>query len=195
MAPNSLSPAFGVMEYTTAYGTHKQTIPTVAWNAGIGENGYGGYLGWDTTTPNDALDMWTDLATLIAAFHLATTTFNIVTIFTQDDADSRAFPQMIIPLDIDGTNVGTGIAKAVQQTWNMRSTAFGHFKLVTLDAPIGTNFTKVLAASFGTPDNNLVGELTDQTKGWSARDNHPIAVAISKTLTLNDKLRREYGDT
>lgn len=195
MAPNSLYPAFGVLEYTSAYGNHKQTIPTRDWNAGIGTNGYGGYVGWDESTPNDAEDMWTDLVTALKAFHLATTTFNVVTIYTMASAVAVPRPRMIIPLSIVGTNGSSTWAKAVMQTWNMRSVDFGKFKLVALDTPTGGSFGKVLAAAFDAPDDAIVGELTDETKAWSARDSSRISAAISKTLTLNDKLRRSYGDT
>jgi hypothetical protein len=183
------------MEYTTAYGNHKMTVPTREWTFGGYAHGFGGYLGWDLSTSNEADDMWTDLATLLAAFHLATTTFNIVTIYTMATPTSFALPQMIIPIAVVGINGATTQAKAVQQTWNMRSVAFGKFKLVTLDAPVGSNFNKILAASFGAPDLALVGELTDQAKAWSARDTTIPAAAISKTVTLNDKLRKEYGMT
>jgi len=191
--PNALDPAFGVMEYTSLWGSHKMTVPTAAWNAGIGTNGFGGYVGWDTTTANDALDMWTDLADLLKVFVLASTSFNLVTLYTQASPTARPLPVEIMPLGIAGTNTSTAQAKAVQQTWNMRSTAFGKGKIVLLDGPIGSNFEKILRAGFGADDLALEGELTDLTKAWACRDSTPFATAISKTLTLNDKLRKEYG--
>jgi hypothetical protein len=193
MAPNSLDPAFGIIEYTSAWGTHKQTVCTTDWNAGIGTNGYGGYVGNDGSTPNDALDMWTDLCNALAAFALASLEFNLVTIYTQASPTALPLPRRIVPLGIVGTNTATTQAKAVQQTWNMRSTIFGRGKIVLLDCPVGSNFDKILAGSFGGPDAALVGELTDLTKAWLFRDSSPPAAAISKTVTLNDKLRKEYG--
>jgi len=195
MAPNALDPAFGVLEYTSLWGSHKATIPTRDWNAGIGTNGYGGYVGWDTTTPNDALDMWTDLCNLLKVFVLASTSFNLVTLYTQASPTAKPLPQVIVPLAIVGTNVSTSQAKAVQQTWNFRSVAFGRFKLVLLDGPSGGGFEKILHAGFGADDLAIEGEMTDLTKAWSARDSTAPATAVSKTITLNDKLRREYGMT
>jgi hypothetical protein len=193
MANNSLWPAFGIVDYSSAYGNHKMTIPTRAWNAGIGTNGFGGYLGWDLSTANDAQDMWTDLITDIAAFAPATLTFNNATIYTMASSISPRIPVTQIPLNIAGTSAATTQAKAAQSTWNFRTTTFGIFKLVLLDSPVGTGFNKTLAGSFGAPDLAVIGGLTDQAKAWSGRDGSPPANCHSKTYTLNEKLRREYG--
>jgi len=193
MAENSLYPSFGVVSYTSVYGEHKMTIPTRDWNAGIGTNGYGGYLGWDESTANDALDMWTDLITDVAAFALATMNFVNVTIYKMAAPNAPSIPVTQIPLNIVGTSTATTQDKATQSTWNFRSTLFGVYKLVLLDSPVGTGFAKTFPATFGAPDLAVIGGLTDFTKAWSARDGSPPANCHSKTYTLNDKLRREYG--
>lgn len=193
MAANSLYPSFGVIEYNSPFGAHKMTIPTRAWDIGIGTHGFGGYLGWDGTTPNEADDMWQELIDDLKVFLKADSSFNTVTIYTKADAEAPSIPVTVFSPATVGTNVATTQRKAVSQTWNFRTSTFGKFKLVLLDGPIGSDFDKILPSSFGSEDNAVVGTLTDLTNAWSGRDGAPPAAAISKTLTLNDKLRREYG--
>lgn len=193
MAENSLYPSFGVVSYVSAYGSHKMTIPTRQWEVGLGTNGFGGYMGHDGTTVNDAEDMWVDLITDVAAFALSTLEFVNVTIYTMASADAPRIPVTQIPLGIAGTGVATTQAKASQATWNFRTTSFGIFKLVLLDSPVGSGFEKTLPGSFGAPDLAVIGGLTDFTKAWAGRDGDPPANCHSKTYTLNEKLRKEYG--
>lgn len=193
MVQNSLYPACGVVSYHSAHGAHKMTIPTTAWNAGIGTNGYGGYLGNDGTTPNDALDVWTELLDLVKVFMPATSTFDFVTIYTFAAPEANAEPHAIVPLDIDGTGVSTEQSKAVQQTWNCRTTDFGQYRLVLLDGFASSDWAKLYPTDFGAPDLAVIGSLTDLANPWVGRDTSPIGQAISKTFTLNDKLRRAYG--
>ncbi len=193
MASNSRYPAFGVVDYVSLYGNHKLTQCTLEWNVGIGTNGHGGYVAHDGTTSVDAEDMWTDLITDISEFAPATTTFNNVTLYTMATKDSPAIPVTIIDLGIVGVNSTGGWAKAVEQTWNMRTNLLGKAKLVLLDASSAGNFDKILPAAFGAEDLAIIGALSDLTKAWCGRDGSAVAAAISKTLTLNEKLRREYG--
>lgn len=193
MALNTLYPAAGVISYTTPFGVHKMTIPTLAWSIAIGTHGKGGYTAWDGTTSVDAQDMWEDLINDLAAFVLADTSFDSVTLYTYSAVNAPANPVMFWTPAIVGTNTTTTQRKAVQQTWNFRTADFGRFKLTLLDGPIGSNWDKIIPSGFGSADLAIVGALTDLTKAWSGRDNSAPAAAISKTFTLNDKLRREYG--
>lgn len=193
MAENSLYPSFGVISYVSADGAHKATVPTREWNIGLGTNGFGGYMGWDTTTVNDAQDMWADFIDDVAQFALPTTEFVDVTIYTMATPTSPRIPVTLIPIGTVGGSAATTQAKAAQSTWNFRTTAFGIFKFVLLDAPVGSGFEKTLPASFGAPDLAVIGHLTDLTKAFSGRDGNPPANCHSKTYTLNEKLRREYG--
>ena len=192
MTPNSLSPAFGVIAYDSAYGSHKCTIPTLAWSIGIGTNGYGGYVAHDGTTAVDAMDLWENLVDLIKVYHLPSTTFNTITLYTKASPTAPSVPVAIIPSSDVGTSVATTQSKAAQSTFNFRTTLFNPFKLVMLDAPVATGFTKTLRASWGAPDLALEGEFSDQAKPWAGRDGAVIASGISKTYTLNEKLRRAY---
>lgn len=193
MAENSLYPSFGVVDYVSADGAHKMTVPTLAWSTLRGTGGYGGYLAHDGVTEVDAEVMWTDLITDVAEFALPTLTFNNVTIYTMATPDASRIPATQIPLAIDGTSTATTQAKATQSTWNFRTTTFGIFKLVLLDSPVGGGFAKTLPGTFGADDLAVIGGLTDLTKAWAGRDGSPPANCHSKTYTLNEKLRREYG--
>jgi len=193
MTENSLYPACAVVSYHSLYGAHKMTLPTTAWNAGIGTNGYGGFLGNDGSTPNDALDVLTELLTLLAEFMPATSSFDAATIYTFAEPGANAEPHAIVPLGIDGTGVAVTQTKAVQQTWNCRSTSFGQFRLVLLDGFSSSDWAKLYPTDFGADDLAIIGSLTDSVNPWVARDTSPIGQAISKTFTLNDKLRRAYG--
>lgn len=193
MTQNSLYPAFMVINYVSAYGSHKMTIPTNAWSIGIGSNGYGGYIGHDGTTSNDAKDMLDELIDGLAPFALATLEFVNSTIYTKATPDAPSIPVTQIPIGVNGSGVATTQAKATQSTWNFRTTLFGIFKLVLLDTPVGAGFEKTLPGSFGAPDLAVIGTLTDFANAWVGRDGSPPANCHSKTYTLNDKLRKEYG--
>ncbi len=193
MAPNSLAPAFGVISYNSVFGAHKMTIPTLAYSALRGTNGYGGYLAWDGTTDVDAQTMWTDLVNDLKPFMKTTATFNDVTIYTQASATEPAIPSTVIPLAIAGTSSSADWNKATQKTWIFRTGAFGTMKLVLLDLPVG-NFDRVLPASWSAGDLAILGALSDATKAWSARDNSIVTVAKSITFKLNDATRKKYGE-
>lgn len=193
MSEHSLYPSYGVVDYASAYGAHKQTIPTTLWNIGIGTNGFGGYLAQDGVTAVDAQDIWEAWADVLKPFFLATTTIQQVTIYTKATTTSPSVPKTIIPLNVIGTNGGSGQAKAVMQTFNGKSVTFNPFKIVLLDAPIATSFDKILHAGFGAADLALEGFLTDLTHPFAARDTTAIQGFQNKTLKLNDKLRKEYG--
>jgi len=193
MARNSLYPASVTINYHSVYGAHKMTIPTTAWSAGLGTNGYGGWLGTDGTTVCDALDTLTELCDLIKPFMIATSAFDVATIYTYADPEANAEPHAIVPLSIDGTGTTTLTTKATMQTWNFRTTDFGKFKLVLLDGIMATSFDKVLPVDFSAADLAIVGSLTDGANPWLGRDTAPIGAAVSKTFKISDALRKAYG--
>jgi len=193
MAENSLYPSFGVVSYVSEYGAHKMTVPTLAWSPPSVGHDYGLYLGHDGITNNDAGDMWNDLIDDIAVFGLSDIEFASVTIYTMTAADAPRIPVTQVPLTQVGSGSATTQRKATQSTWNFRTTLFGVFKLVVLDFPVGSGFNKTFAGSFGAPDLAVIGALTDLTKAFAGRDGAAPANCHSKTYTLNEKLRREYG--
>lgn len=193
MAENALFPAYAVVAYDSPWGAHKMTVPTRNWEVGLGTNGFGGYTGWDGVTINDAETMFLGLANVLKPFHIPGTTIKDASVYVKASATSPAILKTIIPLNVVGTNMGTTQAKAVQQTFNGKSTVFTPYKVVILDAPVGSSFDKVLAAAFGAADLALEGYLTDLTHAFQARAEAPPQGFQNKTITLNDKLRKEYG--
>ena len=193
MTPNSLSPSYAVIDYVSAYGAHKATIPTLQWNVGIGTNGFGGYTGHDGVTSWDAETLWLAFIEDFEKFFLATTTFNSVTLYNKADEDAPSIPVAIIPVNEVGSSAETTQAKAAMSTWNFRTTAFNRFKLVALDAPVASGFARTLPAAWGANDLAILGHLSDLTKPFAGRDGMPIQSGISKTYTMSDVLRRRYG--
>lgn len=192
MTPNSLGPWYGVASYHSAYGTHKMTIPTNDWAAG-GVNGFGTYVPHSGAVLLEADDMWTDLLSDIAAFNLATSVFDSVTIYSKPTQADPSVPVMVIPLAIAGTSTDTTQAKAAMSTWNFRTTAVGRFKLVLLDSPVAAGFVKTYPGGWSAGDNAILGALSDLLKGWCGRDGAPIASGVSKTYKMSDALRKQYG--
>jgi len=193
MAEHSLFPSFGVLGYESAYGAHKQTLPTTLWQVAIGTNGYGGYTAQDGVTACDAQDIWTGWCNVLKVFFLATTTLKEVVIYNKATPTAPAIPQTIIPLNVVGTNGSSDSGKAIQQSFNGKSVTFNPFKVVLLDTPLGASFNKILHAGFGANDLALEGYLTDLTHPFAARDTTAVRGFANKTLKLNDKLRKEYG--
>lgn len=189
---NSLSPAFAVIAYSSVWGAHKMTIPTLAYDPLRGTGGFGGYLAWDGSTDVDAETMFTDLVNDMKVFFKTTSSFVDVTIYKKDTPSSPSIPQVVIPLAIAGTSTAVFEDKATQKTMNFRTAAFGKMKIVMLDIPI-ENFDKLLPAAWSSADNLILGALTDTAKAFSGRDNNIPANPVSITNTLNEKLRREYG--
>lgn len=193
MAAYSLFPSYGVLAYRSAYGAHKMTLPTTAWNSGLGSGGFGGYLGHDAVTVNDAETIWLAWAAILAPFFLPTTTLQEVTIYSKASPTAPSIPQTIIPLNVVGTSASAESGKATMQQFNGKSVIFQPAKIVLLDSPLGASFDKILHAAFGVNDLAVEGFLTDTTHPFSARDGSVYRNFANKTLKLNDKLRRAYG--
>lgn len=195
MAPNSLYPAFIRLDYHSAYAPHVMILPTKEWLPTSIGGTLGSYEGW-SGIPVDAEDMVNDLVTAMKPFFLASTTFDLATVYTMAAAVAPAIPQATVGLAVAGTNVDVvSQAKAVQQTLSMRTTGGGHMKMVFLDAPAGSGFDKAFPAGFSAAELALVAQLRNDLNAWSGRDNSQPGPAISVTYTLNEKLRKEYRMT
>lgn len=187
----SLYPAFAVISYTTLNATHKMTIPTREWDAGIGTNGKGGYIGWDSGAV-DADDMMNALAAVIAPVIPNTAVIDGYVIYTLEAANGApARPRAANSLTVPGTGTLEAIP-ATQATYNFRTSGFGHFKLVLLDVHSNSDFDKQRIADLSTDQANLIAELQNSEKAWQGRDGTQIGELISVTWTLNEKLRKSY---
>jgi len=186
---NSLYPSYVQIEYHSAFGVHKMTLPTRQWSSAGGASG--SFEAWDTTA-RDAADMVDDLITDIKAVYPSSVVFDLATIYNFPDPDEDPVPVRLLVLGDAGTAVSSAWSKAVQQTFTFRTLSNGIFKLVLLDVPTDNNFDRVPVSSFTAPFLAIEAELTSQANAWSGRDNARPNSAIQASATLNEKLRREY---
>lgn len=186
---NGLQPSYVVINYHTAYGVHKMTIPTRQWSPSPAPTGQ--FLTWNDGAV-DADTMITDLVTELADFWPETTTFDDYVIYNFPDPDGDSNPVASGTLAIDGTNVVAGWSKAVQQTISLRTTAFGLAKLVLLDVSTGNQFDLVTAGAFTAAYDDVLDQLSDEDHAWAGRDNKRVVQMVQAATTLNERLRREY---
>lgn len=192
MAPNSLSPASVVIDYHSAFGSHKMTIPIKEWfPTGIGGN-LGSVENWNGV-PTDVEAMATGLMNALKVFMPATSSFDAVTAYTQATPTSPNIPRASIGTAISGTNVSTNFSAAFSSTFHFITTDFGKSKLVLLDVPFGSNWlAPLLPAGFSADVTALEAEFTDQNNGWSGRDDFRPATCVKVTYDVNDKLQKMY---
>lgn len=186
---NKLYPAFVVIDYTSEFGQHKQTLPTLAWSGtGLGDPG-----NFDThdAVGVSALTMITAFITARRALIPDTTNLVSYTIYNMPTMTSIPQPVYTAAIGLAGTDVTTtGQAKAVQWTMSIRSTNFGILRYTELDRPSNDNWgnvTSMDAAALG-----VFNELSDAGMGWAARDNGKPGGFMGISITLNKRLRRKY---
>ena len=194
MAPNSLSPASVVIDYHSAFGAHRQTIPTLEWFPTNITGALGSYAPW-TGSPIDAEVMVNALVNAIKPFHLPTTQFDQATVYTQATATSPNIPQRSVALTQVGTSAAGGPHKATSATFNFKTLANGNFKLVLLDAPVGLEFDPVFPADFVATVIALEAEVQNTGNAWSGRDDNRPSTLRKVTYDLNDRLQKLYHMT
>lgn len=194
MAPNSLSPAFVVIDYTSAYAPHKMTIPTLEWFPVNLTGTLGSFSNWGSTTL-DGEQMVNDLVDKLLPFVPATTTFVGVTVYTKATATADSIPRASAVLTQVGTYAGAVPSKARSATFNMKTTANGDSKLVLLDAPTSPTFDPTLPVAFSADAIALITQFADPSQGWSGRDNARVNTGRKVTYDLNDKLQKQYKMT
>jgi hypothetical protein len=188
MTVHSLAPAYVQIMYHSAYAPHVMTIPTKEWNPGTP---YGDFDTWSASSvPGD--EMIEDLVTLMLPFFQPTVTFDSFTIFTKEDALAPAIPRASKVLDLDGTNIGAGEMKATQATWSAKTEAGGNAKIIMLDYYHGGDFDKIDFGGLGVDGSAFTAEWFNTAKGWAGRDNARPYFFQQISITLNEKLRREY---
>lgn len=192
MTPNGLQPAYVEIEYRSAYAPHVMVRPTGAWSPGIPETNVSGtFLSWNGDQI-DADTMINDMVQLFQPFFLATTEFELYTVFEWDDAADRFIPRASQPLGLAGTSVSTSWAKAVSKTLNFRSVSGYTAKIVLLDVPSGNTFDPVNAFGADPSTSAVVDAFLDPDQAWSARFNEKPGSFLKQTTTLNDELRKQY---
>lgn len=191
MAENALSPAFVKINYHSLWGTHVQTVPSVPYIPNVDPATGGQFDLRGAALPTDAEDAIIEFCELQSVFHTTDTVFDSFTIFAQADEESPAIPQYQAQLNIPGTITDPGWAKAVQYTFTFRTTAFGLFKLVMLDADSGNNFDVQIAPSEAAY-TNLINYVKDPVSWVSGRDDERPSTFLQVSKTLNEALRKAY---
>lgn len=190
MAPNSTFPGFVEFDYHSEFGAHKMRVCTGQWSPGAG---FGTFLAWDATNV-DAETMCDDYIADVKKFFRATTVFDGWTIFTQASPTARALPMTGKRVTVAGTSVlANQYNKATQATWTFFTTLFGIFKIVMLDVET-VGFEKITSTSASADELAFIGALQDSAKSWSGRDNAKPQSFKQIAFTLNESLRRKYGE-
>jgi hypothetical protein len=133
------------------------------------------------------------LVTVMLPLIATSTTINQATIFTKSGEGAPAVPVAAKSLSGVGTSTLDGPTKAVQATFNMRSSGIHPAKMVFLDIPHTTlDFDKEFPADWTTIQNNFYDVFADDAWAWSARDNTQVVSKVSITWNLNQQLRKQY---
>lgn len=179
-----------LLTYKTPFSTHIQALPTQEWNAGIGTAGKGGYLTWNGD-PRDADDMIKDLVDKFCKMYNDTTTYNHYVIQSRVTINDVWLPMAESNLTKDGTGTITGWEEAVQRTYMIRDTSIQSFsRLILLDAGTDNSFGKYTTLT--SDETEIIAELTDPDNAWSSRQGYRPNAFKNLTITLNEKLRKEY---
>lgn len=192
MTPHSLYPAYVVIDYHSAWGTHKMTIPTRAWDYSGGTPASGAFSNWEEGQV-EAHTMISALVADLVPFFLPTTTFDLYTIYTMANETALPTPVYSAALGVDGTSVETEWARGVQTTFSFRTDLFGTFKLVLLDAPSAAGFDKILSFDASPAALAILAEVSNLSNAWAGRDGGRPNTLVQIAYTMNEKLRREYN--
>lgn len=187
----SLSPGYWVLRTRSQYAAHTQTIPTrlPSFTAfGIDNISYPSWAGGSVS----ASDMLTDYLAKLADCHPDTTTFDLLEIFSQPTPDD--FPQLIAVEAIGsvGADETTGWDEATQVTLTGKDTNGSDARLILLDVHTNNNFGRFSLASITTAYKDLWAVIADEDNAFSSRKGFRPDALIQQSITLNEKLRREY---
>lgn len=184
-----LYPSFIVIDYTSEFGQHKQTLPTLQWTGtGLGD---AGNIESHDAVGISTLTMMTNLILVYKDLLPTTTTLVSYTVFNMPTMTSIPQPVYTAAIGVAGTDAAlTGQAKAVQWTLSIRSTNFGIFQFVMLDRPSNDNWGNITSMDADT--TALFNELSDAAMGWAARDGGRPYGFMGISISLNKRLRRKY---
>lgn len=192
MTANSLYPSYVKIDYHSIWGTHVMTVPCKQWSGVTSPGGKGQFDSW-SGSPKDADDMIKDYVDLLAPFWLASSSFDMYTIYNMSAPDATPDPVAANSLGVAGTSVSVYWAKAVQTTFTIRTDGFGIMRVVMLDAPNPNSFDRIASFSASPEALALVAALANSANGWAGRDGTKPGTLSQIAYTLNEKLRREYN--
>lgn len=192
MVEYGLRPSYGRIDYTSSYGPHSATIPTLQWLPTSITGAIGSYVNWNGV-PIDAEDMWDGYTTALADLLPTTSHINLVTLFDWDAALEKFFPVATKSYAVAGTVAPASPNKAVSMTMNIRSQGGQAYKAVVLDFVLGAaEFNKITLASYSADMVALSTYIRDDDNAFSARDNTKPSYDVSVTFDLNQALRKQY---
>lgn len=188
MAPNFIGPWFVEINSHSAFGPHRQLIPTLQWTPGLT---YGEFETWDAAGVQ-ADDMIEQLVDTLTEFYPSSYEWDNFIVYNQPTPADPAIPMIGKVLTQVGAATSTAPSKAVQATWSFKTTLGGLSKLVLLDSYASADFAKVTPAAASPEVNAVIDEFTSVANGWAGRDNGRPSFFLQIAYTMNEKLRRQY---
>lgn len=190
---NSLFPAFVRINYTSPYGAHTMTLPSVPIVTGINAPSFHDFDLRGAAVSVEADAAVKALVNILKKWFNANVTFVDYTLFTMADETATPTPVWSAALGIVGTNGSGGWQKANQATVTWRTESFGLFKIVMLDCVSDNLYNKVtVLGAVGEKTRDLSDYVTASVSWLSGRDGGRPAVFLQAAYTLNEKLRRAY---
>jgi len=186
---NSLYPGFIVINEHSEFGSHKRTIPTRAWTGTTGTSG--NYVPWGGGIVSDT-DMVAALVDKLKAIAVTTYNFDDFTVYTMDSPTATPQPRFAAAIGEVGALTAADAVPASQGTMSFRTSAFGKFKLVLLDAIPSGDFLPQQPGAFTAGQTALAAEISSDAAAWQGRDGSQITTLLHLTWTLNEKLRKAY---
>jgi hypothetical protein len=186
---NSLAPSYLVINYHSAFGAHKMTLPTLQFHPGV-PNGSFDVRGGGTM---DAADMVDDFLTLAVPFWPDDVEFDYYQVFLKADAAADSVLAASKTLTQVGTNATPGWTKATEAIWSFKSDLNGLWKLSMLDMGNNDGWDKVTFADLSGASLAFNNYIVDGTHGWAARDNGQPVTFLQISYGLNKALRRKYN--
>lgn len=190
MTEYALDPAYVVIDYHSVYAPHKMTLPTLEWNSG-------GTYGDFATHAGSAISADTMIEAMIVvlkAFVPASVAFDGWTVFTKATPTAQAIPRTFKSSAVVGT-AGLSWNKAVQLTISAKTTGANDAKISIMDAASGDDFDLITPSSASASYTALLAEWFADTNGWAGRDGTRPFYFQQASLTLNEKLRKQYHMT
>lgn len=188
----SLRPAFMVFDWHSRFAAHKTTIPIRAVTYSVPTLEEVSLEAWDSSTV--LVETMIDL--FVAAWHptaLETSAMDFCTVY--DYNEDLTVPRAIATktLGVAGTDDTTGWDEGTQVTLTGRDLLSKPVRLVLLDVSTGNNFGRLFFGDIVTAYKNLWNVLSDPALAFSSRQNARPDTLIQQAVTINDKLRRNYG--
>lgn len=190
MTVYELDPAFVVIDYHSAYAPHKMTIPTLEWNSGAGNGDFATHAG----SAIAADTMVEALITKLKALVPAGVAFDGWTVYTKASPTAQSIPRTFKASTAVGT-AGASWDKATQLTISAKTTGANDAKLTLMDAASGDDFNLITPSSANASMTALLAEWFADTNGWAGRDGTRPYYFQQASVTLNEKLRKQYHMT